>query len=329
MQPSQTSSGVLNPVSDSVAIGKNVLTIEADALTYLADHLPADFAGAIEKILSSSGRIIVSGVGKSGHIGRKLAATFASTGTPSYFVHATEASHGDLGMIGPDDVCILISNSGETQELRDIVYHSQRFSIPLIGVSSNPDSTLMKAADFRLTLPKQPEACPIGMAPTTSTTMTLALGDALAVALMERRGFVAEDFRVYHPGGKLGAQMQTVSDLMHGGDDMPLVGQDDPMTDVLLTMTAKGFGIGVVTDGNTITGVITDGDLRRNMAGLMDRTAKDVANPDPLIVAPDCLTPEAMAMMNERKINIVVIAGEDRKPLGVLHIHDLLRAGVV
>ena len=313
----------------SIAVARNVLSIEGDALNYFAENLPADFDPAINKILASKGRVIVSGVGKSGHIGRKLAATLASTGTPSYFVHATEASHGDLGMIGTDDICILISNSGETQELGDIVYHTQRFSIPMIGISSNPNSTLMKAADFLLTLPKRPEACPIGMAPTTSTTLSLALGDALAVALMERRGFVAEDFRVYHPGGKLGAQMQTVADLMHTGEEIPFVDPDTAMADVLLTMTAKGFGIGVVTDGSKISGVITDGDLRRNMNGLMEQTAKDVANPNPLIVAPDCLTPEALALMNERKINVVVVASEHCEPVGVLHIHDLLRAGVV
>lgn len=225
-----------NP-ADTLAIAHRVLSVEADALQYLAGHLPEDFAAAVDKILACQGRVIVSGIGKSGHIGRKLAATLASTGTPSYFVHATEASHGDLGMIGAQDICILISNSGETTELRDIVYHTQRFSIPMIGISSNPESTLMKAADFRLTLPKRPEACLIGMAPTTSTTLTLALGDALAVALMEQRGFVAEDFGIYHPGGKLGAQMRTVADLMHGGDAVPLLAQDAPMSDVLLAMT--------------------------------------------------------------------------------------------
>ena len=315
--------------SPSAEVARRVLMIEADALAYLADNLPSDFPAAVDKILACKGRVIVSGIGKSGHIGRKLAATLASTGTPSYFVHATEASHGDLGMISRDDVCILISNSGETTELRDIVYHTQRFSIPMIGMSSNPQSTLMKAADLLLTLPKLPEACSIGMAPTTSTTLTLALGDALAVALMEQRGFVAEDFSVYHPGGKLGAQMRSVSDLMHKGAAIPLLAEDAPMTDVLLAMTSKGFGVGVLVRDNVITGIITDGDLRRGMEGLMDRPALEVANRDPLTLPPDCLAPEALAVMNARKVNVVIIADENKTPLGVLHIHDLLRAGVV
>lgn len=329
---SKTASMPLAPdqnAPDSVAIARRVLSIEADALAYLADHLPQDFVAAVNAILDSPGRVIVSGIGKSGHIGRKLAATLASTGTPSYFVHATEASHGDLGMIGSDDVCILISNSGETTELRDIVYHTQRFAIPMIGISSNEDSTLMKAATYRLTLPKRLEACSIGMAPTTSTTLTLALGDALAVALMEQRGFVAEDFSVYHPGGKLGAQMRTVADLMHGGDAIPMLAQDAPMADVLLAMTSKGFGVGVLVHDGVITGIITDGDLRRNMDGLMERTAMSIANTDPLVVAPKCLAPEALAVMNARKVNVVIVADEDMKPQGVLHLHDLLRAGVV
>lgn len=317
------------PPAPSIDVGRRVLLIEADALMYLAEHLPADFQAVVDKMLDCKGRVIVSGIGKSGHIGRKLAATLASTGTPSYFIHATEASHGDLGMIGSGDVCILISNSGETTELRDIVYHTQRFSIPMIGISSNPESTLMQAADFRLTLPKLPEACAIGMAPTTSTTLTLALGDALAVALMERRGFVAEDFGIYHPGGKLGAQMRSVFDLMHGGDAIPVLEESAPMTEVLLAMTSKGFGVGVVMKDGRISGIITDGDLRRNMEGLMERRALDIANPDPLTLAPDCLAPEALALMNARKVNVVIIVDATGVPLGVLHIHDLLRAGVV
>jgi arabinose-5-phosphate isomerase len=329
--PTAFTSSKSNPDDkDSVLIAaRRVLSIEADALAYLAHHLPKDFTAAVTAILESPGRVIVSGIGKSGHIGRKLAATLASTGTPSYFVHATEASHGDLGMIGSEDVCILISNSGETSELRDIVYHTQRFSIPMIGISSNENSTLMKAANYRLTLPKQPEACPIGMAPTTSTTLTLALGDALAVALMEQRGFVAEDFGIYHPGGKLGAQMLTVADLMHGGEAIPFLDRNSSMADVLLVMTSKGFGVGVLVDDGIISGIITDGDLRRNMAGLMERRAMDIASPDPLTILPECLAPEALAQMNARKVNVVIVADENGKPFGVLHIHDLLRAGVV
>lgn len=317
------------PAAPGADVARRVLMIEADALAYLADHLPPDFQAVVDKVIDCKGRVIVSGIGKSGHIGHKLAATLASTGTPSYFVHATEASHGDLGMIGSDDVCILISNSGETTELRDIVYHTQRFSIPMIGISSNPDSTLMRAADFRLTLPKLPEACSIGMAPTTSTTLTLALGDALAVALMEQRGFVAEDFGIYHPGGKLGAQMRSVSDLMHDGDAIPVLDETAPMPEVLLAMTSKGFGVGVLMKYGRVSGIITDGDLRRNMEGLMERRALDIANPDPLTLAPDCLAPEALALMNARKVNVVIVVDAAKVPLGVLHIHDLLRAGVV
>ncbi|MFD0859935.1 KpsF/GutQ family sugar-phosphate isomerase [Roseovarius aquimarinus] len=313
----------------SIAAARKVLGTEADALRYLADNLPEDFATAIETVLACKGRVIVSGIGKSGHIGRKIAATLASTGTPAYFVHATEASHGDLGMIGPEDVCILISNSGETTELRDIVYHTQRFGIPMIGISSNASSTLMKAADHRLTLPNCPEACPIGLAPTTSTTMTLALGDALAVALMERRGFVAKDFGVYHPGGKLGAQMRSVSDLMHTGDALPVLDEAAPMADVLLAMTSKGFGVCILTRAGVISGVITDGDLRRNMDGLMERLARDVASKTPSTVPPDCSAPEALALLNTRAQTVLIVADAERRPVGVLHLHDLLRAGVV
>lgn len=315
--------------ASSVKAAQKVLGIEADALQFLSENLPDDFADAVETVLACKGRVIVSGIGKSGHIGRKLAATLASTGTPAYFVHATEASHGDLGMIGPDDVCILISNSGETSELRDIVYHTQRFTIPMIGISSNPNSTLMKAADHRLTLPKCPEACPIGLAPTTSTTLTLALGDALAVSLMERRGFVASDFSVYHPGGKLGAQMRKVSDLMHSGSELPLLNEDASMAQVVETMTAKGFGLCILLREGKVRGVITDGDLRRHMDGLLGRSALEVASLDPTTVAPDCAAPEALALLNARARTVLIVADAEARPVGVLHLHDLLRAGVV
>jgi len=315
--------------ANSLKSAQRVLNIEADALKFMGENLPTDFADAVETILACKSRVIVSGIGKSGHIGRKLAATLASTGTPAYFVHSTEASHGDLGMIGPDDVCILISNSGETSELRDIVYHTQRFTIPMIGISSNPNSTLMKAADHLLTLPKCPEACPIGLAPTTSTTLTLALGDALAVALMERRGFVASDFGVYHPGGKLGAQMRTVADFMHSGDTLPLLDEDASMPEVVAEISAKGFGLCILHHGGIISGVITDGDLRRNMDGLMARSALDVATKNPLTVTTDCSAPEALALLNTRALTVLVVADAVQKPVGVLHLHDLLRAGVV
>ncbi len=308
---------------------KRTLKTEADALAYMVDHLPADFTAAVERVLVSKGRVIVSGIGKSGHVGRKIAATFASTGTPSYFVHCAEASHGDLGMITEDDICLLISNSGETSELRDLIYHAKRFAIPMIGISSNSDSTLMKAADFRLTLPKMPEACALGMAPTTSTTLTMALGDAMAVALMEERGFMPEDFGLFHPGGKLGAQMKIVSEIMHTGDSVPVLDGDATIEEVLLAMTSKGFGIAALTEGGVLKGVITDGDLRRNLSDLMQRRPFDIATVDPVTVTPDIFAPQALALANEHKVQALLVIDDDRRPVGVVHLHDFLRAGVM
>jgi arabinose-5-phosphate isomerase len=307
---------------------RRVLGIEARALDQLADELPADFDAALAAILACRGRVIVSGVGKSGHIGNKIAATLASTGTPASFVHATEASHGDLGMVTEQDFCLLISNSGETAELRDIVAHTRRFSIPMAAISSNPDSTLMQAADYKLTLPKAPEACSIGMAPTTSTTLTLALGDALAVALMERRNFRPDDFRVFHPGGKLGAQMATVGQLMHTGDEVPIVAHDMPMQDVLITMTSKGFGTAAVCQDGRLMGVVSDGDLRRHMHHLMQKTAGEIATINPITVTKKQFAAEALNIMNMRKISVLVVVDDAHHPVGVIHIHDLLRAGV-
>ena len=307
---------------------RRVLGIEARALDQLADELPADFDAALAAILACRGRVIVSGVGKSGHIGNKIAATLASTGTPASFVHATEASHGDLGMVTEQDFCLLISNSGETAELRDIVAHTRRFSIPMAAISSNPDSTLMQAADYKLTLPKAPEACSIGMAPTTSTTLTLALGDALAVALMERRNFRPDDFRVFHPGGKLGAQMATVGQLMHTGDEVPIVAHDMPMQDVLITMTSKGFGTAAVCQDGRLMGVVSDGDLRRHMHHLMQKTAGEIATINPITVRKKQFAAEALNIMNTRKISVLVVVDDTHHPVGVIHIHDLLRAGV-
>ncbi len=307
---------------------RRVLITEADALYLLAEQLPEDFTAVVDLILAAKGRVVVSGIGKSGHIARKISATLASTGTPSHFVHAAEASHGDLGMITRDDICLLISNSGETSELRDLVAHTRRFAICMVAISSKPASTLMKAADYRLILPAAPEACAIGMAPTTSTTLTLALGDALAVALMEKRGFVAEDFRIYHPGGRLGAQMATVGQLMHDGAELPLVEAETPMSEALIEMTSKGLGIAVVVSGGTLRGVISDGDLRRKMSNLMTHTAGEVANTDPVTVPAGQLAAQALALMNDRKISALVVVDEEARPKGVIHIHDLLRAGV-
>jgi len=297
-------------------------------LEQMASELPDDFSAVVDAILQTTGRVIVSGVGKSGHIGNKIAATLASTGTPASFVHSTEASHGDLGMVTAADFCLLISNSGETAELRDIVAHTRRFSIPMAAISSKPDSTLMRAADYKLGLPPAPEACHIGMAPTTSTTLTLALGEALAVALMERRNFRPDDFRVFHPGGKLGAQMATVAQLMHSGDELPVVDANMPMQDALITMTAKGFGIAAVCRDGRLTGVISDGDLRRHMHHLMEKQAGDIASENPVTVSAEQFAAEALNIMNTRKISVLMVVDAENMPIGILHIHDLLRAGV-
>ena len=308
---------------------KKVLKTEADALEKLKDDLPVDFSDLVEFILNLTGRVIVSGVGKSGHIGNKIAATLASTGTPAYFVHATEASHGDLGMITEQDLCLLISNSGETIEMFDILTHARRFSIPIATMSSNCESTLVKAANFKLCLPMVDEACPIGMAPTTSTTMMLALGDALAVALMEAKSFNAENFKVFHPGGKLGAKLMTVSQLMHKDDTMPLVKTDTSMKETLLTMSTKGFGIAAIVDEiGSLVGVITDGDLRRHIDDLMGKNAGDIASLSPVTVVEETFVVDALNLMQDRKISVLIVASADNKPVGIIHIQDLLRVGV-
>ncbi|GGB26265.1 KpsF/GutQ [Allosediminivita pacifica] len=305
-----------------------VLRIEAEALVQMSASLGPDHARALEILQAAQGRVVVSGIGKSGHVGRKIAATFASTGQPAQFVHPTEASHGDLGMITEKDVCLVISNSGETTELADLVTYSRRFAIPLIAVTGGADSTLARQADVTLLLPDAPEACPIGVAPTTSTTATLALGDALAVALMEKRGFRREDFEVFHPGGKLGAQLLSVARLMHAGADLPLVEPATPMSEGLVLMSAKGFGLaGLVEDGR-LAGIVTDGDLRRNMHRLLDSTAGEVATRNPKTVSPDTLASEALKIMNEAKISALFVVDADHRVQGLLHIHDLLRAGV-
>lgn len=308
--------------------GARVLTTEATAVAALAKALPQDFAPAAEAILATKGRVILCGIGKSGHIARKISATFASTGTPSAFVHAAEASHGDLGMVMPGDLVIAISNSGETSELRDIVAHVARFSIPMIGISKKPDSTLMRAADYCLTLPDAEEACSLGMAPTTSTTLALAIGDALAVAVMESRGFLPEQFHTFHPGGKLGAQLSTVAQLMHGLESLPLVQVDTPMAETLVVMSEKSFGIAGVMEAGKLAGVISDGDLRRNIAHLTDRTAGQVATRSPRTITADLLAAEAMAMMAGNKITAVFVVDAETRPVGIIHLHDCLRAGL-
>ena len=310
---------------------RRVITTEADALQQLAQSLDAEFDKAVETMLAARGRIIVSGMGKSGHIARKIAATLASTGTPAHFVHPAEASHGDLGMMAQGDVALVLSNSGETPELADMIAYTRRFNIPMIGVASRPESTLIKQSDVALILPPAQEACGSGIVPTSSTTMTLALGDALAIALMEHRRFTPEHFREFHPGGKLGAQLSRVRDLMHDGDALPLVRETTPMADALLEISRKGFGVvGVLDDAGALVGIVTDGDLRRHMQGLLDLTAAEVMTKDPRTISPDALAEEAVALMNARKITCVFVLDETQSnaPLGLLHIHDCLRVGL-
>jgi arabinose-5-phosphate isomerase len=312
-----------------LATARRVIVREAEALHLLSGTLGEGFARAVDLILAAQGRVIVSGMGKSGHIGRKIAATLASTGTPAQFVHPAEASHGDLGMVMRGDVVLVLSNSGETPELADIVAHTRRFGIPLIGVAGRAHSTLLRQSDVALLLPDAPEACDTGVVPTTSTTMTLALGDALAVVLMEHRRFTPEQFRVFHPGGKLGARLARVGDLMHR--DMPLVRSGTPMAEALLAISSKGFGVVGVTDADDyLMGVITDGDLRRHMQGLLSMTADHVMTSPPRTIGPDALAETAVALMNERKITclFVVDPAGSRAAVGILHIHDCLRAGV-
>lgn len=310
---------------------RRVIRAEAEALTTLADGLDDRFRAAIDLMRTCEGRVIVTGIGKSGHIAKKIAATFASTGTPAQFVHPAEASHGDLGMITAADVILAISNSGEAPELGNLIAYSRRHAIPLIGMTSREDSALGKHSDVILALPQLGEACGTGVVPTISTTMTLAMGDALGVALMENRAFTAEHFRAFHPGGKLGAQLSKVSDLMHSGTSMPLVDRDAPMADALNEIAGKSFGVTGVTDANgKLVGIITNGDLSRHMEGLLSLKARDVMTPNPVTIAPDALAEKAVSVMNTRKITclLVVDPAQPQIPAGLLHIHDCLRVGL-
>lgn len=315
-------------IADTPAdIARAVLATEAAALVRLADELPVDFGAVVAVLLELSGRVIVSGMGKSGHVAKKIAATLASTGTPAQAVHPGEASHGDLGMITQNDVVILISNSGETRELSDMIAYCSRFAIPLIAVTSRATSTLARTANYVLTLPDAPEACSLGMVPTTSTTLTMALGDALAVALMQKRGFDRQNYHAFHPGGTLGAQLLRVSAVMHCGDALPIVQPDTRMEETLEIMSAKGFGTAIVLEDDAVFGIITDGDLRRNLDALKGRTARDLASRNPYFIAPDALLTEALAIMNAQKIGVLLVT-DDMSLVGLIHIHDLLRAGI-
>jgi arabinose-5-phosphate isomerase len=316
-----------------IASALRTLATESDGMAALvaamSDGLGGPFVAAVETIREARGRVIVTGMGKSGHVARKIAATLASTGTPAFFVHAADASHGDLGMITSDDVMLALSWSGETEELKDLITYSRRFRIALIAITVNAESTLGQAADIVLTLPAASEACPHNLAPTTSSLMQLALGDALAMALLETRGFTALDFGVFHPGGKLGAALKFVRDVMHPGDAVPLIKRGAPMSEAIVEMSAKGFGCVAVTDNDgKLAGVITDGDLRRHMrVDLLQVSVDAVMTASPKTVRPDQLASEALQILNSSKITALMVVDSGR-PVGIVHFHDLLRAGV-
>jgi arabinose-5-phosphate isomerase len=322
-----------NAVSAFIASALRTLEAEREGIAALAAAMSGTlgdcFNAAVEKIRSARGRVIVSGVGKSGHIARKVAATLASTGSPAFFVHAADASHGDLGMITSDDVMLVLSWSGETEELKDLIAYSRRFRIALVAVTVNAESTLGKAADVVLALPSAREACPHNLAPTTSSLMQLALGDALAIALLESRGFTALDFGVFHPRGKLGAALKFVRDIMHAGAAVPLIRRGAPMSEAIVEMTAKGFGCVAVTDAaGKLAGIITDGDLRRHMGpDLLQSSVEAVMTAAPVTVRPDQLAGEALQLLNALKKQALIVVEAD-KPIGIVNFHDLLRAGV-
>ena len=321
------------PADATVAAALRTLEIEGEGIAALharlADGMGEAFAAAVSALAAGKGRVIVTGIGKSGHVSQKIAATFASTGTPAFFVHPSEASHGDLGMITRHDVILALSWSGESAELKNIITYSRRFAVPLIAITSKAASALGRAADIVLELPKAREACPHGLAPTTSTTMQLALGDCLAIALMETRGFAAHDYKVLHPGGSLGAQLRFVADVMHTGERMPLIAMGERMAEALPVMTNKSFGcLGVVDGDGKLAGIITDGDLRRHMGPkLHEASAADIMTKRPKTIAPGVLASAALDLINTARITALFVV-EKGKPVGIVHIHDLLRLGV-
>ncbi|HEY8614358.1 MAG TPA: KpsF/GutQ family sugar-phosphate isomerase [Roseomonas sp.] len=329
-QPQQTTA---LPPASALDDARRTLRLEAGGLDALRTALDGALGKAFEQAVSvigdAGGRVIVTGMGKSGHVGRKIAATLASTGTPAYFVHPAEASHGDLGMIGDDDVVLALSWSGEAPELADVIAYARRWGITLIAITSRATSALGSAADIPLILPVMPEACPNGLAPTTSTTMQVAMGDALAVALLSRRGFSAQDFRRFHPGGKLGSQLRKVRDVMHTGAEVPTVPEDATLSRSIMEMTGKRFGTTAVVDGEGyLVGVVTDGDLRRAFqAGFVDGPVREAMSRQPRTIGPDALAEEALHLMNERRITSLFVL-EHGRPAGILHLHDLLRIGV-
>jgi arabinose-5-phosphate isomerase len=325
--PSAKPAATAGAPADAVAAARRVFAIAAEGIGALSRSLGAEFVACVELFLTIKGRVIVSGMGKSGHVGHKIAATLASTGTPAFFVHAAEASHGDLGMITNDDAVLALSNSGETAELADLIDYTRRFGIKLVAITGKRASSLGSAADIVLELPPAPEACPLGLAPTTSTTLMMALGDALAVALLERRGFTSEDYRVFHPGGKLGRRLLKVKDLMHAGDELPVVAPGTSMPDTILVMTKKTFGIAGVVENGKLVGVVTDGDLRRHMnTDLLKKTAGDIMTRNPRSAQGHILAQEALRLMNEWKIACLFVV-DDGRPVGIIRLHDILRAG--
>lgn len=319
----------MDDTHSGIESARRVLRLEAAGIEALSQSLGDEFTSAVEALSRVSGRVIVTGMGKSGHIATKIAATMASTGTPASFVHPAEASHGDLGMITGNDAVIALSNSGETTELADLVTFAKRFKIALIAITGRRNSTLAQAADVALVMPDAPEACSMGLAPTTSTTMMLALGDALAVALLERKGFSGDDFHALHPGGKLGRRLLKVEAIMHAGDALPLIHGDEPMSEALIVMSAKSFGcVGIIDDEGRLRGLITDGDLRRHMApALLSQRAAEVMTANPRTIRPDALASEALGIMNGLHITSLFVV-DDAKPVGIIHIHDCLRAGI-
>jgi len=332
-KPLMAPSSVTNPVNASVQSALRTLDAEGSGIAAITAALQADlgeaFARAADLIRNAKGRLIVTGLGKSGHIGRKIAATFASTGTPAFFVHAAEAGHGDLGMITTDDVILALSWSGEQPEMKTLITYAKRFRIAVIAMTAERDSTLSKAADIALALPKAREACPHNLAPTTSSLM-LALGDALAIALLEGRGFTSVDFSVLHPGGKLGAMLKFTREIMHTGDTVPLKPLGTRMSDALVEMTSKGFGcVGIIDAQGAIVGIVTDGDLRRHMrSDLMTAVVDDVMTRNPKTIRGDLLASEALEILNSSKITALIVT-DGARPIGIVHLHDILRAGVV
>lgn len=318
------------PENKDLSCAVRTVEREIEALTILKNSLDENLTKALDCMQKCQGRVIVTGMGKSGHIGRKIAATFASTGTPSFFIHPAEASHGDLGMLTTNDVVLAISNGGESKELIDILLYCKRFNIPLISMTKNPASSLGKNSDIILKLPDNGEACPLGLAPTSSTTATLVLGDVLAVDLMERKGFSETDYKQRHPGGRLGTILRKVSDLMHTGDEMPLIGENAVMQDAILVMSSKMLGcVGIVNQNGELTGLITDGDLRRWMSPtLLTEKVTTVMTKNPKTIRPDALITEAVYIMNNTGKGITnLFVLEDKKPIGIIHVHDCLRVG--